>query len=197
MGQHKTGPTNWPILLHSIWNASFVILNCLSKVSSKYLTSKQTLRCVQLSVQLSAELCSPDWSRFHTTLRYNISMHIYMCIDTPTKQENVSETALHTVSRKHVVQPRNRSKTLGTGLSLNYGSSPMLLLLLHCHCINWPCGIVKCLLHASFRISSEVVGNPGNFRLLLFTVNTVTYYSLHMTFFYTVGKYIFQCSLIV
>ncbi len=133
MGQHKTGPTNRPILFHSIWNASFVILNCLSKVSSKYLTSKQTLRCVHLSVQLSSELCSPDWSRFHTTLRYNISMHIYMCIDTPTKQENV------------------------------------LLLLLHCHCIHWPCGIVKCLLHASFRISSEVVGNPSNF-CLLFTV---------------------------
>ncbi len=28
-------------------------------------------------------------------------------------RENVSQTQLHTVSRKHVVQPRNRSKTLG------------------------------------------------------------------------------------
>ncbi len=28
-------------------------------------------------------------------------------------RENISETPLHTVSRKHVVQPGNRSKTLG------------------------------------------------------------------------------------
>ncbi len=33
--------------------------------------------------------------------------------------ENVSQTLLHTVSRKHVVQPLKRSKTLGTGVSLN------------------------------------------------------------------------------
>ncbi len=30
----------------------------------------QTLRCAQPSAQLSAELCSPDLKRFHTTLRY-------------------------------------------------------------------------------------------------------------------------------
>ncbi len=34
-------------------------------------------------------------------------------------RENVSQTLLHTVSKKHVIQPRNRSKTLGTGVSLN------------------------------------------------------------------------------
>ncbi len=32
--------------------------------------------------------------------------------DTPTKQEKTSQTLLHTVSSKHVVQPGNRSKTL-------------------------------------------------------------------------------------
>ncbi len=31
---------------------------------------EQTLRCAQLSAQLSARLCSPDWSRLHSTLRY-------------------------------------------------------------------------------------------------------------------------------
>ncbi len=43
--------------------------------------------------------------------------------DTPTKQEktylNPCSTPLHTVSRKNVAQPVNRSKTLGTGVSLN------------------------------------------------------------------------------
>ncbi len=35
-------------------------------------------------------------------------------------RENVSQTPLHTVSRKHVIQPENHtSKTLGTGVSLN------------------------------------------------------------------------------
>ncbi len=42
---------------------------------------------------------------------------------TPTKQEKTYLkprcTPLHTVSWKHVVQPENRSKTLGTGVSLN------------------------------------------------------------------------------
>ncbi len=32
---------------------------------------------------------------------------------------NVSQTPLHIVSRKHVVQPGNRSKPLCTGVSLN------------------------------------------------------------------------------
>ncbi len=32
---------------------------------------EQTLRCAQLSAQLSARLCSLDWSCFHTTLRCN------------------------------------------------------------------------------------------------------------------------------
>ncbi len=40
--------------------------------------------------------------------------------DTPTKQEKTYlQNLLHTVSRKHVIQPGNRSKTLGTGVSLN------------------------------------------------------------------------------
>ncbi len=43
--------------------------------------------------------------------------------DTPTKQEKTylkpCFTPLHTISRKHVIQPENRSKTLGTGVSLN------------------------------------------------------------------------------
>ncbi len=34
-------------------------------------------------------------------------------------RENASQTPLHTVSRKHVAQPENRSKTLGTGVNLN------------------------------------------------------------------------------
>ncbi len=34
-------------------------------------------------------------------------------------KENVSESLLHTVSRKHVVQPGNRNKMLGTCVSLN------------------------------------------------------------------------------
>ncbi len=33
-------------------------------------------------------------------------------------RENVSQTPLHTVSKKHIVQPGNHSKTLGTGVSL-------------------------------------------------------------------------------
>ncbi len=37
----------------------------------------------------------------------------------PTNKKKVSQTPLHTVSRKHVVQPGNRGKTLGTGVSLN------------------------------------------------------------------------------
>ncbi len=36
---------------------------------------EQTLRCAQLSTQLSARLCSLDWSCFHTTLRYTESIH--------------------------------------------------------------------------------------------------------------------------
>ncbi len=32
-------------------------------------SGEQTLRCAQLSARLSAELCGPDWSRFHRTLR--------------------------------------------------------------------------------------------------------------------------------
>ncbi len=36
---------------------------------------EQTLRCAQLSAQLSAELCSPDLRRFHTTLRCTESVH--------------------------------------------------------------------------------------------------------------------------
>jgi len=41
-------------------------------------------------------------------------------LDTPTKQEeNVSQTLLHTVSRKHVIQPGNHSKALCNGLSFN------------------------------------------------------------------------------
>ncbi len=36
---------------------------------------EQTLRCAQLSAQLSARLCSLDWSCFHTTLRYTESIH--------------------------------------------------------------------------------------------------------------------------
>ncbi len=43
--------------------------------------------------------------------------------ETPTIQEKTYLkpccTPLHTVSRKHVVQPGNHSKTLGTGVSLN------------------------------------------------------------------------------
>ncbi len=41
--------------------------------------------------------------------------------DTHQTRENVSQTRtpLHTVSRKHVVQPENRSKMLGTGVNLN------------------------------------------------------------------------------
>ncbi len=34
-----------------------------------------SLRCAQLSAQLSAELCSPDWGRFHITLRCTESIH--------------------------------------------------------------------------------------------------------------------------
>ncbi len=36
---------------------------------------EQTLRWTQLSAQLSAELSSPDWRRFHTTLRCTESIH--------------------------------------------------------------------------------------------------------------------------
>ncbi len=36
---------------------------------------EQTLRYAQLSAQLSARLCSLDWSCFHTTLRYTESIH--------------------------------------------------------------------------------------------------------------------------
>ncbi len=36
---------------------------------------EQTLRCAQLSAQLSARLCSLDWSCFHTTLRCTESVH--------------------------------------------------------------------------------------------------------------------------
>ncbi len=36
---------------------------------------EQTLRCAQLSAQLSARPCSPDWSCFHTTLRCTLSIH--------------------------------------------------------------------------------------------------------------------------
>ncbi len=36
---------------------------------------EQTLRCAQLSAQLSARLCSLDWSCFHTTLRCTESIH--------------------------------------------------------------------------------------------------------------------------
>ncbi len=34
-------------------------------------------------------------------------------------RENLSQTPLHTVSRKHVIQPEKRSKTLGTGCELD------------------------------------------------------------------------------
>ncbi len=40
-----------------------------------FLQRSQTLRCAQLSAQLSAELFSPDWSCFHTTLRCTGSIH--------------------------------------------------------------------------------------------------------------------------
>ncbi|ROL44119.1 hypothetical protein DPX16_15612 [Anabarilius grahami] len=40
----------------------------------------------------------------------------------PNKRKRISNP-LHTVSRKHVVQPGNRSKTLRTGLSLNVPQS--------------------------------------------------------------------------
>ncbi len=36
---------------------------------------EHTLRSAQLNAQLSAELCSPDWRRFHTTLRCTASIH--------------------------------------------------------------------------------------------------------------------------
>ncbi len=36
---------------------------------------EQTLRCVQLSARLSAELCSPDLRCFYTTLRCTESIH--------------------------------------------------------------------------------------------------------------------------
>ncbi len=36
---------------------------------------EQTQRCAQLSAQLSARLCSLDWSCFHTTLRCTESIH--------------------------------------------------------------------------------------------------------------------------
>ncbi len=36
---------------------------------------EQTLRCAQLSAQLSAELCSPDLSHFHAKLRCTESIH--------------------------------------------------------------------------------------------------------------------------
>ncbi len=36
---------------------------------------EQTLRCAQLSAQLSARLCSLGWSCFHTTLRCTESIH--------------------------------------------------------------------------------------------------------------------------
>ncbi len=36
---------------------------------------EQTLRYAQLSAQLSARLYSPDWSCFHTTLKYTESVH--------------------------------------------------------------------------------------------------------------------------
>ncbi len=36
---------------------------------------EQTLRCAQLSARLSAELFSPDFSRYHTTLRCTESIH--------------------------------------------------------------------------------------------------------------------------
>ncbi len=36
---------------------------------------EQTPRCAQLSTQLSAELCSPDRRRFHTTVRCTESIH--------------------------------------------------------------------------------------------------------------------------
>ncbi len=40
-------------------------------------------------------------------------------LHTHQTREKVSQTPLHTVYRKHVVQPGNRNKTLGTGVSLN------------------------------------------------------------------------------
>ncbi len=36
---------------------------------------EQTLRCAQLSAQLSAELCSPDLRHFHATLGFTESIH--------------------------------------------------------------------------------------------------------------------------
>ncbi len=69
---------------------------------------------------------------------FNTAWFIYMLLligltfltHRPNKRK-VSQTPLHTVSRKHLVQPRNRSKTLGTGVSLNvplmYQATPHLI----------------------------------------------------------------------
>ncbi len=37
----------------------------------------------------------------------------------PPNKRKLTQTLLHTASMKHVVQPRNSSKTLGTGVNLN------------------------------------------------------------------------------
>ncbi len=44
---------------------------CFSRVWGRCPAERgeQTLRCAHVSAQLSAGLCSPDWIRFHTTLR--------------------------------------------------------------------------------------------------------------------------------
>ncbi len=52
-------------------------------------------------------------------------------------RENVSQTLLHTVSRKHVIQPGNRSKTLGLSLNVPQVSNTPSTISLQSHAIGW------------------------------------------------------------
>ncbi len=65
-----------------------------------------------VSIKLLRQTCLFNTARFI----FIYSSHFWHSHQT---RENVSQTLLHTVSGKHVIQPRNRSKTLSTGVSLN------------------------------------------------------------------------------
>ncbi len=83
-------------------------------------------------------------------------------------RENVSQTPLHTVARKHVVQPWNRSKTLGTGVSLNVP----LLFSLENHC-SQTCSAFDRILAGKKRSKSVSVEKwkAEEYRLYLFCVS--------------------------
>ncbi len=95
------------------------MLYCYYKTLTTNMSSNILNCCIY---QAAADTLVNDFTWTHCVSGlFNTAWFIYMLL----LMRNMSQSPLHTVSRKHVVQPRNHSKTLCTGLSMNVSQVSM------------------------------------------------------------------------